>query len=129
MTYANKTIMAEEKSELEKAVKIITEKIDGIAKETETLKPLKEKLDALIAEPEEKESTSGTWEILKLFFASVLGAVGGILINHYVANSKDYGFLALTIFILLGFSFIFYVSVKMFPKRIRKRLAAYLKSE
>jgi len=121
--------MAEEKSELEKAVKIITEKIDGIAKETETLKPLKEKLDALIAEPEEKESTSGTWEILKLFFASVLGAVGGILINHYVANSKDYGFLALTIFILLGFSFIFYVSVKMFPKRIRKRLAAYLKSE
>lgn len=63
---------------------------------------------------------SSVWEALKLFLASVLGAVGGILINAYVAN-QDLLFLAETIFVLLFFSVIFVLITNTLPNRRRNR--------
>jgi len=73
-------------TELEKAVKVISEKIDAITQDTKTLEPLKEKLDLLFDKnPKIKDSASEKREGLKdsyqLFIAVILGVIGAELLH------------------------------------------------
>jgi phosphatidylglycerophosphate synthase len=91
----------------EQRVQAVIDDVEAFTRNRAAYERLYEKLDTSLEKSKgNKNEYTAVWEAIKLFLASVLGAVGGVLIGELVKN-WDWLFFGKIIAVLFVFSLIF----------------------